>query len=227
MKLQSNRPPTPNDLFDRVYKSYDKINYFLSFGQVSRWRYDWISMSTVKKLRYVVDICCGTGENARIARKIFQNIYIMGIDINQTMLSMANSKEIYDKLILSPAEDADLARESFELCLLSFGFYDLGLSQKNVLDKIYYCLVPQGELLIMELGLPHNSIIRKIYKVILNVFSKFFYFLNIKSLGHLLQEIEKSPSSEYMVDLANGAHFKLVAEKKYMYGLVSAYKFMK
>ena len=65
--------------------------------------------------------------------------------------------------IQGPAENAKLAKSSYSLATIAFGFRNF-TDQSKSLENIYNSLLPGGRLIIMEFTTPKNALIKNIFE---------------------------------------------------------------
>jgi len=80
------------DMFNNISKTYDFLNHFLSVGIDIIWRK--IAINELKKDRpqLILDVATGTGDFAFEAIKTLNPKKIIGVDISQGMLNIAQKK---------------------------------------------------------------------------------------------------------------------------------------
>lgn len=92
----------------------------------------------------VLDVACGTGVLARAAfEKIGQNGSVTGVDINDGMLAVAESKNANIEWRKAPAEDLPFEDDSFEKVVSQFGlmFFE---DRAKALTEMARVLKPEG-----------------------------------------------------------------------------------
>ena len=162
-------------LFDNIAPDYDKLNHILSLNIDKGWRKRAVcEIADVQQKLSVLDVACGTGDfTIEIAKKVTEGSKIVGIDLSEGMMKVGREK-IADAGVDATLEYGDceaLAYQDNSFDRISVGFgvrnfehLDLGLKE------MCRVLKPGGKLVILELSVPSNPIIRWCYKL---------YFLNI------------------------------------------------
>lgn len=162
-------------LFDNIAPDYDKLNHILSLNIDKGWRKKAVreivdSDSPLK----VLDVACGTGDfTIEIARKAATGSSVTGIDLSEGMMAVGRDKikaaGVDAALEYGDCEALKYADDTFDRISVGFGvrnFEHLAIG----LREMCRVLKPAGKLVILELSVPSNPIIRWCYKL---------YFLNI------------------------------------------------
>ncbi|MBQ7999319.1 MAG: bifunctional demethylmenaquinone methyltransferase/2-methoxy-6-polyprenyl-1,4-benzoquinol methylase UbiE [Bacteroidales bacterium] len=162
-------------LFDNIAPDYDKLNHILSLNIDKGWRKRAVcEIADVQQKLSVLDVACGTGDfTIEIAKKVTEGSKIVGIDLSEGMMKVGREKiadaGVDATLEYGDCEALDYPENSFDRISVGFGVrnfehLDLGLKE------MCRVLKPGGKLVILELSVPSNPIIRWCYKL---------YFLNI------------------------------------------------
>ncbi|MDR0711211.1 MAG: bifunctional demethylmenaquinone methyltransferase/2-methoxy-6-polyprenyl-1,4-benzoquinol methylase UbiE [Prevotellaceae bacterium] len=166
------------EMFDSISGQYDLLNCLLSLG-VDRW---W-RRSMVKRVRRhapqsVLDIATGTGDSA-IALKKSGALRIVGVDISEQMLRQARKKPTAAGVEFVKADGELLPFDDgcFDAVTISFGIRNFEQRQQG-LQEMQRVLKQNGALVVLELSMPANRMIRRLYKL---------YFLKVvPSVGKLI-----------------------------------------
>ena len=162
-------------LFDNIAPDYDRLNHILSLNIDKGWRKKAVKeLADVEVPLKVLDVACGTGDfTIEIARKTAKGSEIIGVDISEGMMAVGREKiakagveavmEVADCEAL-PYDDNTLDRISVGFGVRNFEHLELGLRE------MHRVLKPSGKLVILELSIPSNPVIRWCYKL---------YFLKI------------------------------------------------
>src|SRR5476649_2672137 len=80
------------DIFNNISKTYDFLNHFLSLGIDIIWRKKAINELKKDRPKLILDVATGTGDFAFEALSILKPEKIIGVDISQGMLDIAQQK---------------------------------------------------------------------------------------------------------------------------------------
>lgn len=152
-------------MFGAVAPSYDRLNHLLSLQLDRLWRRR-LARRLRSTSRPVLDLCAGTGDQAlALARR---GAEVAAVDFSLPMLTRARDKfaaEGEDPSVDPVAADAlhlPFAADTFGAVTVAFGIRnvaDLG----RALREMHRVLAPEGQLLVLEFGLPENRLVRSLY----------------------------------------------------------------
>lgn len=222
-------------MFDSIAPYYDRLNNLLSFSMHRYWRKQFLKSVMRQVPHTLLDIATGTGDVAISLALKMKNSQIVGIDISNEMLEVAQEKVASKglknkiKLIYGDAESLPFDNSSFDAVTIVFGirnFQNIPLA----LEEIYKTLKANGELYIMEFSKPRNKVFCIIYK---------FYFLKILPIiGSLVSKDDKAykylPQSVYefhnnieILDMMKNTGFKGCQAKSLSNGIAYIYSGIK
>ena len=218
-------------LFDNIAPDYDKLNHILSLNIDKGWRKKAVreivdSDSPLK----VLDVACGTGDfTIEIARKAATGSSVTGIDLSEGMMAVGRDKikaaGVDAALEYGDCEALKYADDTFYRISVGFGvrnFEHLAIG----LREMCRVLKPAGKLVILELSVPSNPIIRWCYKL---------YFLNIlPAIGgmvsgnrgayeYLPASVLHFPAPDKFIPMLREAGFAEVKHKALTFGVCRMY----
>lgn len=218
-------------LFDNIAPDYDKLNHILSLNIDKGWRKKAVreivdSDSPLK----VLDVACGTGDfTIEIARKAATGSSVTGIDLSEGMMAVGRDKikaaGVDAALEYGDCEALKYADDTFDRISVGFGvrnFEHLAIG----LREMCRVLKPAGKLVILELSVPSNPIIRWCYKL---------YFLNIlPAIGgmvsgnrgayeYLPASVLHFPAPDKFIRMLREAGFAEVKHKALTFGVCRMY----
>ena len=218
-------------LFDNIAPDYDKLNHILSLNIDKGWRKKAVRemVDTAEPLK-VLDVACGTGDfTIEIAQKVAQGSHVLGVDISEGMMAVGREKiqkaGVSAQLSVADCEDLPYADNTFDRISVGFGVrnfehLELGLNQ------MYRVLTPGGKLVILELSVPSNAIIRWCYKL---------YFLKIlPAIGGMISgergayeylpaSVLRCPASDKFISMLKSAGFTTVEHTPLTLGICRMY----
>lgn len=152
-------------MFDSIAPSYDSLNHLFSLGVDKSWRR--------RSLRYVfgprvLDIACGTGDySVDIARRV-DGAAVTGLDLSEGMLEVMRTKVsklgLSDKISTMQGDCTHMPFEdgAFDCVTIGFGIRNFE-DRPACLREILRVLRPGGRLVILELSVPENRVLRWLY----------------------------------------------------------------
>ena len=218
-------------LFDKIAPDYDRLNHILSLNIDKGWRRKAVrQIADEDRAMKILDVACGTADfTIEIAQKVSPASEVIGIDISEGM--MAIGKEKIKKAGVSaelhnadcealPYEDNSFDRISVGFGVRNFEHLDIGLKE------MFRVLRPEGKLVILELSVPSNAVVRWFYKL---------YFLKIlPAVGGLVSgdrgayeylpaSVLRFPAPKEFIRMMKSAGFDTVAHTPFTLGICRMY----
>jgi ubiquinone/menaquinone biosynthesis C-methylase UbiE len=143
----------PAQAFDVLASSYDRLWTDSPVGRLQReafWRH---AGSYLKNARTVLDIGCGTGEDA--ARLTRTGIEVTAIDISPQMVAMARKRAVDARVL--PIEqlsalNAPFEKGSFDAAISNFGALNCVERLESLRDPLARLVAPGGYAIVCALG---------------------------------------------------------------------------
>ena len=218
-------------LFDNIAPDYDKLNHILSLNIDKGWRKKAVKeLLNAQEPLNILDVACGTGDfTIEIAQKAPAGSKITGIDLSEGMMKIGREK------IKAAGVDATMVQGDCEaLSYNDFSFHriSVGFGVRNFenleagLKEMHRVLTPAGKLVILELSVPSNPIIRWCYKL---------YFLKIlPTIGgwisgdrgayeYLPASVLRFPAPDKFVGMLYQAGFSKVEHRSLTLGICRMY----
>ncbi len=218
------------EMFDNIAPKYDFLNHFLSMGIDKRWRRRLRKEMAKNTPTLIIDVATGTGDLALELSKI-KEAYIIGIDISEKMLIIAQEKsqkkKLNDKVSFQLADGSNLPfnEDSFDAASISFGIRNFENPKKG-LEDILRVLKPGGYAYVLEFGMPDKQPIKSLYKLyssrILPYLGKLFSG-HSKAYHYLPSSVKKFLHGNNFCELMNEAGFSDCRFVKLTFGIVYLY----
>ncbi|MBF0207797.1 MAG: ubiquinone/menaquinone biosynthesis methyltransferase [Oligoflexia bacterium] len=237
-------------MFSRLSSRYDFLNRIFSFGMDYFWRKAVVQELVLfpqDKVHMSLDLATGSGELAFMLADCSKVEKVIGIDLSQQMIEVANHKrlrklmklhlpqlQVHSNLPTFEVGDAvniPFAGSSFDLVTIAFGIRNF-CDVKRSLIGIERILKKGGYLIILEFSLQgtDNQFLKSIY---------WFYLWKIMPLiggiiarekdayKYLAQTIERFPGGENFSTLVSGCGLQRVKIRKFFAVPVYLYIFRK
>ena len=154
-------------MFGAVAPRYDLLNRMLSLAMDLHWRRQSAKALEVEPKRTVLDLCCGTGDQALALRK--RGHRVTAADFCIPMLSLAEKKyrRLQDRRPRGLAADAmvlPFADMTFSGATVSFGLRNVA-DFDRALTEIYRVLAPEAQLAVLEFAMPRGYLLRRLYRL--------------------------------------------------------------
>lgn len=156
------------ELFGTVHKRYDLLNHLLSLYRDKKWRRSLVAQAETVYLNRILDVCTGTGDLALEFAIRYQETMIIGSDISDRMLKIGMEKikkrGLDGKIFLQQSDLFYLPFKNgvFDVVSIGFGFRNLHDFRSGIKEMVRV-LKKGGLLLILELSLPQNPFVKKIF----------------------------------------------------------------
>ena len=172
--------------FSNIYRFYDLINTFLTFGFDKSWRDKAVNNLTGNS---VLDLGSGTGA----AYEHLINYRTTAIDPDKKMLELNK----FENKIQGSAENLPFRDNSFDNVFCSFVWRNLSDTNK-ALDEIYRVLRPGGKFVLLDMTRPKNSFLKILHKIGTFTVLHFIGLLtfNLKEYRFLYRSLDFYPQPE-------------------------------
>ncbi len=219
------------DMFNNISKTYDFLNHFLSLGIDIIWRKKAIGELKNDKPKFILDVATGTGDFAFEALKILKPEKIIGVDISQGMLDVADQKitkrglNHQFEVRLADSERLPFDVNDFDAVTVAYGVRNFE-NLENGLADIYRVLRPGGKVVILEFSKPRVFPVKQLYSFYFNyitpgigkLFSK-----DARAYSYLPESVAAFPDGEQFITLMDKVGFKNTKQKPLAFGICSIY----
>jgi len=219
------------DMFNNISKTYDFLNHFLSLGIDIIWRKKAINELKKDNPQLILDVATGTGDFAFEALKILNPKKIVGVDISQGMLDIAQQKitkrSLGDKfgIKLGDSEKLPFEASEFDAVTVAYGVRNFENLEVGLAD-IYRVLKPGGKAVVLEFSKPKTFPIKQLYNFYFSyvtpgigkLFSK-----DARAYSYLPESVAAFPDGERFVNLMQKAGFKNTKHRPLTFGICSIY----
>ena len=220
---------TIRDMFAGVAPRYDLLNRVLSGWLDVLWRRRATRALGLGDGQPVLDLCCGTGDQAIALQK--KGATVTAADFCVPMLALARRKYSH----LAGHAPAGLAADAlalpfpsahFDGATVSFGLRNVA-DLDQALRELYRVLRPGGRLVVLEFALPRRRLVKALY---------LWYFHHVLPLlGRLLSprgsaysylpnSVVEFPQREAFVERMRGAGFAAATSEDLTLGTVCLYR---
>jgi demethylmenaquinone methyltransferase/2-methoxy-6-polyprenyl-1,4-benzoquinol methylase len=222
------------NLFNSIAPTYDRLNHILSLNIDRRWRSDAVSRVVARRPTRVLDLACGTGDFT-LALAEASIPQVVGGDFSARMLEIAEQKISEAgraQQVMFSVEDAEhlsFEADSFDAVTVAFGVRNFANVMAG-LREMSRVLRPGGQVAILELSVPSNGILLKLYKL---------YFLHIlpfiggrisgnrEAYEYLPMSVLNFPAPDEFQAMMRDCGFEFVQHKAYNFGICRLYTGLK
>ena len=220
-------------MFDGIAGDYDRLNHIMSLGIDRSWRRRAIREIVRSDARQeILDIACGTGDfSIAIARAMGPESRITGLDLSEGMLAVMRSKlaaeSLQDRVACEQGDSEAMPYPdaSFDCVTIAFGIRNFEHREK-ALREILRVLRTGGRLVILELSVPSNPLIRRAYNL---YFTRILPFIGGKVSGdraaykYLPASVLSFPGREEWMETMRCCGYTGVRHKAFTLGICRMY----
>jgi demethylmenaquinone methyltransferase/2-methoxy-6-polyprenyl-1,4-benzoquinol methylase len=219
------------DMFNNIAKTYDFLNHFLSLGIDVIWRKKAINQLKKEQPQNILDVATGTGDFAFEALSILKPKKIVGVDISQGMLDIADQKILKRKLSdhfevrLGDSEKLPFTANEFDAVTVAYGVRNFENLETGLADMLRV-LKPGGKAVILEFSKPKAFPIKQLYNFYFNyitpgigkIFSK-----DARAYSYLPESVAAFPDGKNFVALMDKVGYKSTKNMPLAFGICSIY----
>jgi len=219
------------DMFNNISKTYDFLNHFLSFGIDIIWRKKAINELKKDRPKLILDVATGTGDFAFEALTMLKPEKIIGVDISQGMLDIAqqkiNKRGLADRfeIKLGDSEKLPFADNAFDAVTVAYGVRNFENLELGLAD-IQRVLKPGAKAVVLEFSKPKLFPVKQLYKFYFNyitpaigkLFSK-----DARAYTYLPESVAAFPDGKAFTGLMDKVGFKHTKCRPLAFGICSIY----
>lgn len=219
------------DMFNNISGTYDFLNHFLSAGIDILWRKKAIRKLSMISPKTILDVATGTGDFALESIKILNPEKVIGVDISEGMLAIAekkiNERNLSHVFSVSKgdSEALNFENDSFDAVTVAFGVRNY----ENLLaglEDMYRVLKPGGMIVILEFSKPRKFPIKQLYNFYFNRITPFFgrlFSQDKRAYSYLPESVNAFPDREAFTALLNKVGFTDTNFESLTFGISSIY----
>lgn len=218
-------------MFNHIAPTYDRLNHTLSLGIDRRWRSKAVDALKPFAPSTILDIATGTGDFAILTARRIDPDRIIGVDISEGMMEIAQEKvkkEGLDNVIYFMKDDCTALSfddNNFDAVTVAYGarnFEDL----EGGLREMHRVLKPGGHLMLVELTTPPRFPMKQLFGFYAHTVMPLVGRLvshDDSAYTYLPQSMEAFPQAEVLVPLLKHCGFSEVKFKRFTFGLSTMY----
>lgn len=206
------------DYYPYIRKRFRKeaSYYYISVDLPALWLRDKVvSFVNAREGSRILDVATGTGGQAyAFAKKGYE---VVGIDLSEDMLRVANKKNKHENLEFKVADATSIPHEdsSFDVSCISLGLHDMPLAiREKTVEEMARVTKPEGIIAIVDYALPKNKIGRYlVYRLIKSHETKYYPEFIDSDLKALLGKYRIKIEKEILIVLGCSRILKCINEK--------------
>lgn len=204
-------------MFNLISGKYDLLNNVMSLGTQKYVKYMSIKSLNIKPYAGVIDLCCGTGDLARIIKQIEPDAKVTGIDFSGKMLEIARRKSKDIQYLQGDVTNLPFGDNTFDFAVMGFGLRNIQNAEKAV-EEVYRILKSGGCFMHLDFG--NKNIISKLFDFIIPILARLFTD-NYSAYSYLIKSKQIFPEPEDLIKDFESKGFKLRKRKDFLFGVIS------
>lgn len=179
----------------------------------------------------VLDLACGTGDSTIAIARGLPRAKVTGLDLSEGMLKVMEGKVEKEGLgdritaVRGDGENLPFSESSFDRVAIAFGIRNFQ-NREQGLAEMLRVLRPGGRLVVLELSLPEQKVLRALFKC---------YFLHILpfigglisgnrgAYRYLPESVLRFPPKDIFLNMLTSAGFVNVGHKALTFGICRMY----
>ena len=161
------------DIFASVTDKYDFLNRFLSGWRDVAWRKRTVQEMNFFNTNRFLDVATGTGDLALDCANTYPDVNVTGVDFVQEMvdngLKKVEDQNLKERVMLKwgDATNLEFDDNSFDVTAIAFGIRNIPDKEKALIE-MRRIIVPNGQVMVLELTTPEPGFWRSTYTFYLN-----------------------------------------------------------
>ena len=219
------------EIFSSITNRYDFLNRILSLRQDLYWRKKTVEQMRFFKSYKFLDMATGTGDLAIDAVNFHPNIKAIGLDFVQNMIDYGNVKikkqNLKHRVNLKwgDATDIDYEDNIFDVTAMAFGIRNIP-NKVKALTEMQRVIIPDGQILILELTTPKPGFFKNLYSFYLNGFLPKIakrFTANPAAYEYLADSIMNFPTRSEFISLLDSIGFRNIKAIPLSLGICTLY----
>lgn len=230
--------------FDKIARTYDRMNRLMTLGMDRCWRRRAVrELSTFNYRFSTLDVACGTGD--MVVDLVKQGCSVTGVDISEEMLEIAKQKTALAStspnlgkvdarradggvcLQLANAEHLPFEDNTFDAVTCAFGVRNF-VHLEQGLSEMLRVLKPRGKMVILELATPDSPLVRPFYNLYTKHIIPWLGSLiagNRDAYTYLPDSIERFPKGDAFLQIIQHSSFNIQysRQRKLTFGVCRMY----
>ncbi|MDI9358869.1 MAG: bifunctional demethylmenaquinone methyltransferase/2-methoxy-6-polyprenyl-1,4-benzoquinol methylase UbiE [Phycisphaerales bacterium] len=221
-------------MFNNIADGYDQVNSWASVQIDRYWRKNLVAVLLNNKPHKILDAATGTGKVAYLLHNKIPHSQIIGIDMSEKMLAIANKKkELHpnqskDALPLFEKQDCECTSfqdNTFDAITIAFGIRNFENLEKGLFE-LYRILSPAGTFAILEFSKPTMPFVKSLYNLHMHYITPMIGKLftnNKQAYQYLFDSAHAFPEGDELKRVLSKIGFKNIKSKVMSLGVCSLY----
>lgn len=216
-------PAQVRQMFDRIARHYDLINFLISLGQQRRWKRLVAELAQVPPGGLALDVCAGTGDIARaLARR---GARVVALDFSPEMMAvgMRRAAGLPISFVQGDALALPFPGNAFEAATIGFSLRNVA-SRAQLFAEMSRVVRPGGWIVVLETSQPPIRAVRAIFRAHITLASFLAPLLTSgEAYRYLARTIVGFSAADAIAEEMRAAGMEEVTYRRLMFGAVAVH----
>ncbi len=222
-------------MFNKIAGKYDLLNRMLSLGIDTIWRKRAVKYLERSNPDRILDIATGTGDVAIEVYSQYKPSTIVGLDISDNMINLAEKKITRKGLSatismeVGDCENLRFSTGSFDATTVAFGVRNFGDLKKG-LSEMHRILRDGGQIVVLEFSKPLYFPFKQIFNLYFRHLLPFIGKMTSKdkrAYKYLYESVQAFPDYDNFAEILREVGFRSVEYKPLSLGICTIYSGIK
>jgi len=209
-------------LFATIADRYDVITRVLSYGQDRRWKARLIREAGIGAADVVLDLACGTGDVARLARAAGAR-RVFGLDLTPRMLVLATGRVVPPRYVAGDMAALPVGASAVDVVTTGYGLRNVP-DLDTAIREVARVLRPGGRFLSLDFNRPESTVLRVCFLAYLTVVGGLLGWLlhgDPDTYRYIPASIQRYPGAEGVAARLSAHGFTNVRVIPLLFGLMT------
>jgi demethylmenaquinone methyltransferase / 2-methoxy-6-polyprenyl-1,4-benzoquinol methylase len=165
--VEKQNPSLMRQMFRTIAPRYDFITRVFSYGMDRHWKRLGVEKTVLPENPVVLDLAAGTGDFAQVVRKRVPRARAVAVDLTDRMLRLARRRGL-SETVCADACALPFPDATFDCVLIGYGLRNFA-NLECAIREIERVTQPGGMLVSLDVFLPSNAFLRRMYLAYLYV----------------------------------------------------------
>ena len=218
-------------LFTVVAPVYRFVTNALSFGRDSAWKRKFIQCLPAMKNPQCLDLACGTGDITGLLAEKYSSGSIVGLDINEKMLTLAKTKAAFSNIrfVLGDMSHTGFENDRFDLITGGYALRNAPCITET-LKEIFRILQPGGYCALLDFSKSHRPWLQAVSLSLLTIWGGLWGLIlhgNPAIYAYIAKSLQYFPDRVALKILLAETGFKNISSRLLFFGFLEIITFEK
>jgi demethylmenaquinone methyltransferase/2-methoxy-6-polyprenyl-1,4-benzoquinol methylase len=216
-------PAQVRQMFDRIARHYNLINFLISLGQQQRWKRLVAELAQAPPGGLALDVCAGTGDIARALARL--GARVVALDFSREMMAIGARRAVGLPISYVQGDALALPFPDHALVAATIGFSLRNVAPRaQLFAEMSRVVRPGGRIVILETSQPPMRAVRAIFRAHITLAS---FLAPVLTSGaayrYLARTIIAFPDADAIAAEMRAAGLEEVSYRRLMFGAVAVH----